>query len=92
MIKITKEKEVNRELLESALTIVIDDDIIKPRIITANESMHYSGSPEVEYTYKDKGYILTLLPEFFLNETIATVAGIIRFQASKYLREYAGEK
>lgn len=28
MIKITKEKEVNRELLESALTIVIDDDII----------------------------------------------------------------
>ena len=58
MIKITKEKEVNRELLESALTIVIDDDIIKPRIITADErvvSMHYSGSPEVEYTYKDKG-------------------------------------
>lgn len=48
MIKITKEKEVNRELLESALTIVIDDDIIKPRIITADErvvSMHYSGSP-----------------------------------------------
>lgn len=68
MIKITKEKEVNRELLESALTIVIDDDIIKPKIITANErvvSMHYSGSPEVEYNYKDKGYRLALHPEFF---------------------------
>lgn len=95
MIKITKEKEVNRELLESALTIVIDDDIIKPEIITANErvvSMHYSGSPEVEYNYKDKGYRLTLHPELFLDSTIATVAGIIRFQASKYLRENASEK
>ena len=95
MIKITKEKEVNRELLESALTIVIDDDIIKPRIITADEgvvSMHYSGSPEVEYKYKDKGYRLALHPEFFFDETIATVVGIIRFQASKYFRENAGEK
>lgn len=95
MVKITKEKEVNRELLESALTIVIDDDIIKPKIITPEErvvSMHYSGSPVVEYSYKDKGYRLTLLPKFFLNGTIANVAGIIRFQASKYFREYAGEK
>lgn len=95
MIKITKEKEVNRELLESALTIVIKDDIIKPTILTAEErvvSMHYSGSPEVEYKYKDKGFKMTLLPEFFLNETLATVAGIIRFKASKYFREYAGEK
>lgn len=31
MIKITKEKEVNRELLESALTIVVGDTIIKPK-------------------------------------------------------------
>nr|DAW75156.1 MAG TPA: hypothetical protein [Bacteriophage sp.] len=94
MIKITKEKEVNRELLESALTIVIDDDIIKPEIITSEERVvgHPSDYPEVEYTYKDKGYRLALLPEFFLDSTIATVAGIIRFQASKYFREYAGEK
>ena len=95
MIKITKEKEVNRELLESALTIVIDDDIIKPKIITANERvvpMHYSGSPEVEYNYKDKGYRLALHPELFLDSTIATVAGIIRFQASKYFRDNASEK
>lgn len=94
MIKITKEKEVNRELLESALTIVIGDDIIKPTITTGNEIAigHHSGSPEVEYSYKDKGYRLALLPEFFLNETISTVVGIIRFQASKYFRENAGEK
>lgn len=94
MIKITKEKEVNRELLESALTIVIDDDIIKPEIITSEERVvgHHSDYPEVEYTYKDKGFKMTLLPEFFLNETIATVVGIIRFQASKYFRKYAGEK
>lgn len=95
MIKITKEKEVNRELLESALTIVIDDDIIKPRIITEDErvvSMHYSGSPEVEYTYKDKGFRMTLLPELFLNETIAIVTGIIRYQATSYFKNYAGEK
>lgn len=31
MIKITKEKEVNKELLESALTIVVGDTIIKPK-------------------------------------------------------------
>lgn len=31
MIKITKEKEVNKELLESALTIVVGDNIIKPK-------------------------------------------------------------
>lgn len=95
MIKITKEKEVNRELLASALTIVIDDDIIKPRIITADErvvSMHYSGSPEVEYKYKDKGFRMTLLPEFFLNETIAIATGIIRYQAISYFKNYAGEK
>lgn len=95
MIKITKEKEVNRELLASALTIVIDDDIIKPRIITADErvvSMHYSGSPEVEYIYKDKGFRLTLLPEFFLNETLAIATGIIRYQATSYFKNYAGEK
>ena len=94
MIKITKEKEVNRELLESALTIVIDDDIIKPTILTADERVigHYKGSTEVEYTYKDKGYRLALHPELFLDSTIATVAGIIRFQASKYFRENASEK
>lgn len=94
MIKITKEKEVNRELLESALTIVIDDDIIKPTILTAEERVigHYSGSPEVEYKYKDKGYRLTLLPEFFLNETIAIATGIIRYQAMSYFKNYAGEK
>lgn len=94
MIKITKEKEVNRELLESALTIVIDDDIIKPTITTENERVigYHSGSPEVEYNYKDKGYRLTLLPEFFLDSTIAIATGIIRFQASKYFRENAGEK
>jgi hypothetical protein len=94
MIKITKEKEINKELLESALTIVIDDDIIKPEIITAEERVvgNNSGSPEVEYNYKDKGYRLALLPEFFLDSTISTVAGIIRFQASKYFRENAGEK
>lgn len=94
MIKITKEKEVNKELLESALTIVIKDDIIKPTILTAEERVigHYSGSPEVEYNYKDKGYRLTLLPDLFLDSTIATVAGIIRFQASKYFIDHAGEK
>ena len=94
MIKITKEKEVNRELLESALTIVIKDDIIKPTILTAEERVvgHPSDYPEVEYIYKDKGYRLALLPEFFLDSTIATVAGIIRFQASKYFRENASEK
>lgn len=95
MIKITKEKEVNRELLESALTIVIDDDIIKPEIITSEErvvSMHCSGSPEVEYIYKDKGFRITLLPEFFLNETLAIATGIIRYQAMSYFKNYAGEK
>lgn len=94
MIKITKEKEVNRELLESALTIVIKDDIIKPTILTAKERVvgHPSDYPEVEYTYKDKRYRLALLPEFFLDSTIATVAGIIRFQASKYFIDHAGDK
>lgn len=94
MIKITKEKEVNRELLESALTIVINDDIIKPTILTSEERFirSYSGSPEVEYRYKDKMYRLTLLPVFFLDSTIATVAGIIRFQASKYFIDHAGDK
>ena len=94
MIKITKEKEVNKELLESALTIVIKDDIIKPTILTSDERVieHYSGSPEVEYNYKDKGYRLTLLPDLFLDSTIATVAGIIRFQASKYFIDHAGDK
>lgn len=94
MIKITKEKEVNKELLESALTIVIKDDIIKPTILTAEERVirHYSGSPEVEYNYKDKGYRLTLLPDLFLDSTIATVAGIIRFQASKYFIDHVGDK
>lgn len=94
MIKITKEKEVNRKLLESALTIVIDDDIIKPEIITTEERVvgHHSGYPEVEYYYIDKWFRITLLPEFFLNETLATATGIIRLQASKYFRENAGEK
>lgn len=94
MIKITKEKEVNRELLESALTIVIDDDIIKPEIITSEERFirSYTGAPEVEYRYKNKTYRLALLPNFFLDETLAIVTGIIRFQASTYFREYAGEK
>lgn len=94
MIKITKEKEVNRELLESALTIVIDDDIIKPEIITSKERVvgHHSDYPEVEYYYRDKWFRITLLPELFLDSTIATVAGIIRFQASKYFRENASEK
>lgn len=94
MIKITKEKEVNRELLESALTIVIDDDIIKPETITSEERVvgHHSDYPEVEYTYKDKRYRLALLPKLFLDSTIATVAGIIRFQASKYFIDHAGDK
>lgn len=95
MIKITKEKEVNRELLESALTIVIDEDIIKPKITTAEERVvagHYSNSPEVEYLYKDKGFKLTLLPEFFLDETLAIVTGIIRYQAISYFKNYVGEK
>lgn len=94
MIKITKEKEVNRELLESALTIVIDDDIIKPEIITSEERVvgHHSDYPEVEYYYKDKWFRMTLLPEFFLNETIAIATGIIRYQAMSYFKNYAGEK
>lgn len=94
MIKITKEKEVNRELLESALTIVIKDDIIKPTILTTEERVvdHHSDYPEVEYYYRDKWFRITLLPQFFLDSTIATVAGIIRFQASKYFRENASEK
>lgn len=94
MIKITKEKEVNKELLESALTIVIDDDIIKPEIITSEERVvgHHSDYPEVEYYYRDKWFRLALLPEFFLDSTIAIATGIIRFQASKYFRENAGEK
>ena len=94
MIKITKEKEVNRELLESALTIVIDDDIIKPEIITSEERVvgHHSDYPEVEYYYRDKWFRITLLPQFFLDSTIAISTGIIRFQASKYFRENAGEK
>lgn len=89
MIKITKEKEVNRELLESALTIVIDDDIIKPEIITSEERVvgHHSDYPEVEYYYRDKWFRMTILPEFFLDSTIAIATGIIRFQASKYFRE-----
>lgn len=79
MIKITKEKEVNRELLESALTIVIDDDIIKPTITTENERVigYHSGSPEVEYNYKDKGYRLTLFPDYFY--------GIIAFQVVVFI-------
>lgn len=94
MIKITKEKEVNKELLESALTIVIDDDIIKPEIITSEERVvgHHSDYPEVEYYYRDRWFRMTLLPEFFLDSTIAIATGIIRFQASKYFRENAGEK
>ena len=94
MIKITKEKEVNKELLESALTIVIDDDIIKPEIITSEERVvgHHSDYPEVEYYYRDKWFRITLLPQFFLDSTIAIATGIIRFQASKYFRENAGEK
>lgn len=94
MIKITQEKEVNRELLESALTIVIDDDIIKPEIITSEERVvgHHSDYPEVEYYYRDKWFRITLLPQFFLDSTIAIATGIIRFQASKYFRENAGEK
>lgn len=94
MIKITKEKEVNRELLESALTIVIYDDIIKPEIITSEERVvgHHSDYPEVEYYYRDKWFRITLLPQFFLDSTIAIATGIIRFQASKYFRENAGEK
>ena len=46
MIKITKEKEVNRELLESALTIVIKDDIIKPTILITEERFirSYTGA------------------------------------------------
>lgn len=94
MIKITKEKEVNRELLESALTIVIDDDIIKPEIITSEERVvgHHSDYPEVEYYYRDKWFRITLLPQFFLDSTIAIAIGIIRLQASKYFRECAGEK
>jgi hypothetical protein len=94
MIKITKEKEVNKDLLESALTIVIDDDIIKPEIITSEERVvgHHSDYPEVEYYYRDKWFRMTLLPEFFLDSTIAIATGIIRFQASKYFRENAGEK
>lgn len=94
MIKITKEKEVNKELLESALTIVIDDDIIKPEIITSEERVvgHHSDYPEVEYYYRDKWFRMTLLPKFFLDSTIAIATGIIRFQASKYFRENAGEK
>ena len=35
---------------------------------------------------------MTLLPEFFLNETIAIVIGIIRYQATSYFKNYAGEK
>ena len=94
MIKITKEKEINRELLASALTIVIDDDIIKPEIITADERVvgHHSGYPEVEYYYRDKWFRITLLPKFFLNETIAIATGIIRYRATSYFKNYAGEK
>lgn len=94
MIKITKEKEINKELLESALTIVIDEDIIKPEIITSEERVvgHHSDYPEVEYYYRDKWFRITLLPQFFLDSTIAIATGIIRFQASKYFRENAGEK
>lgn len=94
MIKISKEKEVNRELLESALTIVIKDDIIKPRILTAEEKVigNYTGAPEVEYHYKDRTYRLALIPDFFLDETLSIVTGIIRYQASTYFREYVGEK
>lgn len=94
MIKITKEKQVNKELLESALTIAIDDDIIKPEIITSEERVvgHHSDYPEVEYYYRDKWFRITLLPQFFLDSTIAIATGIIRFQASKYFRENAGEK
>lgn len=94
MIKITKEKEVNRELLESALTIVIDDDIIKPEIITSEERVvgHHSDYPEVEYCYRDKWFRMTLLPEFFLDETLAIATGIIRYQAMSYFKNYAGEK
>lgn len=88
MIKITKEKEVNKELLESALTIVIDDDIIKPEIITSEERVvGHSDYPEVEYYYRDKWFRMTILPEFFLDSTLAIATGIIRFQASKYFRE-----
>lgn len=94
MIKITKEKEVIKELLESALTIVIKDDIIKPTITTENERVigHYKGSPEVEYKYKDKTYRLALIPDFFLDENLAIVTGIIRYQASTYFRNHAGDK
>lgn len=94
MIKITKEKEVNRELLESALTIVIDDDIIKPEIITSEERVvgHHSDYPGVEYYYRDKWFRMTLLPEFFLDETLAIATGIIRYQAMSYFKNYAGEK
>lgn len=94
MIKITKEKRLNRELLESALTIVIEDDIIKPRIFTAEERAigNYSGSPEVEYKYKDRRIKMAPHPEFFLNETLAVVTDIIRYQAMSYFKNYAGEK
>lgn len=35
---------------------------------------------------------MTLLPEFFLNETIAIATGIIRYQATSYFKKYIGEK
>lgn len=85
-IVLAKEKRVNIELLESALTIVIDDTIIRPEIIMRGTLMcegHYV--PEAKYNYKNNHFACALPSEMFLDNTIEKAIAPIKGQAIMYL-------
>lgn len=85
-IVLAKEKRVNIELLESALTIVIDDVIIRPEIIMRGTLMcegHYV--PEAKYSYNHNYFTCALPSEMFLDNTIEKAIAPIKGQAIMYL-------
>lgn len=85
-IVLAKEKRVNIELLESALTIVIDDVIIRPEIICRGTLMcegHYV--PEAKYSYNHNYFSCALPSEMFLDNTIEKAIAPIKGQAIMYL-------
>ena len=82
-IVLAKEKRVN---IESALTIVIDDTVIRPEIIMRGTLMcegHYV--PEAKYNYKNNHFACALPSEMFLDNTIEKAIAPIKGQAVMYL-------
>lgn len=82
MIKITKEKEVNKGLLESALVIVIGNKIIKPKIQPITVS---SSEPEIIYEYKGFQYSLYLSSTYLID--LEAGVEVIKRSAREYFKE-----